>query len=199
MLVSCKTKVNSNISLIFVMFFLSIALSLVKLHAAESVKQEVADVNIETDLDSIFLNNSEIKIGDKPTIIVFGKDDCYHCNILATSLIGNSTIQGYIELNFLPYYINISDKKKHSIPYLSLNGLLSADMARLYKVTSVPLMVFVSSDGNEIMRVSGFPGEKRIIHILEFVYNDVWKNFNTQKERVNGFLEYEKELSKDSK
>ncbi len=168
-------------------------------NATEFVKQPVADVNTNSNLDSIFLNSKQINLGDKPTMIVFGKDDCYHCNILATSLIGNSTIQGYIELNFLPYYININDKKKHSIPYLNLSGLSSMDMARLYNLTALPLIVFVSTDGKEIMRIYGFPGEKRIIHVLEFVYNDIWKNFKTQKERVNGFLEYETDIEKQSK
>lgn len=165
-------------------------------NGSEMVKQPVANVDIDSNLDSVFLNSSTIKLGDKPIMIVFGKDECYHCSILSASLIGNETIQGYITLNFLPYYINLSDNKKHSIPYLNLSGLSSLDTARLYKLESLPLIVFVSNDGKEIMRVAGFPGEKRLIHLLEFVYNDVWKNYNTPKERVNGFLEYEKDLSK---
>ena len=75
---------------------------------------------------------------------------------MSASLIGNDVIQGYITLNFLPYYINLSDKKKHSIPYLNLSGLSSLDTARLYKLESLPLIVFVSTDGKEIMRVAGF-------------------------------------------
>ena len=162
-------------------------------------KQEVANVNIDDDLDSIFLNSKSINLGDKPVMIVFGKDDCYHCSILSASLIGNDVIQGYITLNFLPYYINLGDKKKHSIPYLNLSGLSSLDTARLYKLESLPLIVFVSTDGKEIMRVAGFPGEKRIIHLLEFIYNDIWKNYNSPKERVAGFLEYEEDLAKGAK
>lgn len=162
----------------------------------EMVKQPVANVDISGNLDSVFLDSSTIKLSDKPAMIVFGKDDCYYCSILSASLISNETIQGYITLNFLPYYINISDKKKHTIPYLNLSGLSSLDTARLYELKSLPLIVFVSTDGKEIMRVAGFPGEKRLIHLLEFVYNDVWKNYKTQKERVNGFLEYEKDLAK---
>ncbi len=162
------------------------------------VKQPVANVNIDDDLDSIFLNSKSIQLGDKPVMIVFGKDECYHCSILSASLIGNETIQGYITLNFLPYYINLSDKKKHTIPYLNLSGLSSLDTARLYKLEALPLIVFVSTDGKEIMRVAGFPGEKRIIHLLEFIYNDLWKNYDTPKDRVNGFLEYEKDLAKQT-
>lgn len=163
------------------------------------VKQEVANVDIDDDLDSIFLNSKSIQLGDKPVMIVFGKDDCYHCSILSASLIGNDVIQGYVTLNFLPYYINLSDKKKHSIPYLNLSGLSSLNTARLYKLESLPLIVFVSTDGKEIMRVAGFPGEKRIIHLLEFIYNDIWKNYNSPKERVAGFLEYEEDLAKGAK
>lgn len=160
------------------------------------VKQEVANVDLNDNLDSIFLNSKNINLGDKPVMIVFGKDGCYHCSILSASLIGNDIIQGYITLNFLPYYINLSDKKKHTIPYLNLSRLSSLDTARLYKLESLPLIVFVSTDGKEIMRVAGFPGEKRIIHLLEFIYNDIWKNYNTPKDRVLGFLEYEKDMDR---
>ncbi|WP_233715402.1 thioredoxin fold domain-containing protein [Helicobacter trogontum] len=163
------------------------------------VKQKVANVNIDDNLDSIFLDSKSIQLGDKPTMIVFGKDDCYHCSILSASLIGNDVIQGYVTLNFLPYYINLSDKKRHAIPYLNLSGLSSLDTARLYKLESLPLIVFVDTDGKEIMRMAGFPGEKRIIHLLEFIYNDVWKNYKTPKDRVAGFLEYEEDLTKQDK
>lgn len=161
---------------------------------SENVKQSISNMD-NNNLDSVFLNSSIIKLGDKPTMIVFGKNECYHCSILSASLIDNEVIQGYISLNFLPYYINLSDNKKHSIPYLNLSGLSSLDTARLYKLDSLPLIVFVSTDGKEIMRVAGFPGEKRLIHLLEFIYNDVWKNYDTPKERVDGFLEYENDLS----
>lgn len=154
------------------------------------------DVATNNSMDSIFLNSSNIKLGDKPVMIVFGKDDCYHCSILSASLTSNETIHGYIALNFLPYYINISDDKKHTIPYLSISGLSSVDTARLYNIEYLPFIVFIDTDGKEIMRVTGFPGEKRLIHLLEFIYNDVWKNYSTQKARVDGFLEYDKDLAK---
>lgn len=161
---------------------------------SENVKQSIANVD-NSNLDVSFLNSSTIKLGDKPTMIFFGKNECYHCSILSASLMDNEVIQGYISLNFLPYYINLSDNKKHSIPYLNLSGLSSLDTARLYKLDSLPLIIFISTDGKEIMRVAGFPGEKRLIHLLEFIYNDVWKNYDTPKERVDGFLEYENDLS----
>lgn len=166
---------------------------------ANMVKQPVANVSLESNLDSIFLKSSEIKIEDKPVMIVFGKDDCYHCNILSASLIGNATIQGFITLNFSPYYINISDTKRHKIPYLSLSGISSKDMAKLYKVNALPLIIFISTDSKEIMRVSGFPGEKRLIYLLEFINNDMWKNYATPKERVQAFLEYEQNKEKQNK
>ncbi|RDU67698.1 thioredoxin family protein [Helicobacter didelphidarum] len=191
--------------LFYYIVFLYIATSFVGLYAnqiqsqEESVKQPVANVSLETDLDSVFLDSREIIVSDKPVMLVFGKNDCYHCSVLNASLIGNATIQGYIMLNFSPYFINIDDKKKHTIPYLSLSRISSIDTARLYKIHALPLIVFISTDSEEIMRISGFPGEARMIHLLEFINNDIWKNFHTPKERIEGFLEYESTLVKPNK
>lgn len=162
-----------------------------------AIQQEVTNSDSEIHLDSVFLNSSEIKITDKPVMLVFGKDDCYYCDILSASLMGNTVIQGYILLNFSPYYINLSDKKRHSVPHLNLSYVSSIDIARLYNIQALPLIIFISTESKEIMRISGFPGEKRMIHLLEFINNDIWKNFETPKERVRGFLEYEKQYQEN--
>lgn len=149
------------------------------------------------DIDSIFLDSRDIEIKDKPVMLIFGKDDCYYCDVLSASLVSNATIQGYINLNFSAYYINIDDKKKHTLPYLNLNRTSSLNLAKIYEVKALPLIVFISNENQkEIMRVVGFIGESRIINLLEFVNNDVWKNFPTPKERVEGFLEYEKQVER---
>ncbi len=143
--------------------------------------------------DSIFLDSASVESkDDKVIIIVFGKEDCYHCSILESSMSANDTIAGYISLNFSPYYIDISDKKRHSIPYLNILGLGSVGVARLYNIDALPTIIFVSGK-DEIMRIVGFPGEKRLINLLEFINNNSWKNYDNPKDRVKAFLEQEKD------
>lgn len=150
----------------------------------------------EFDLDSIFLDSSKIEIKDKPVMLIFGKSECYYCDVLSASLVSNDTIQGYINLNFSAYYINLSSKKRHSLVYLDLSRVSAEDVARIYEIKALPTIIFISTNSKEIMRIVGFPGESRIINLLEFVNNDIWKNYNTPKERVDGFLEYEKQIQK---
>lgn len=142
---------------------------------------------------SPFIDNKDILIEHKPVLLIFSKDDCYYCQILETSLVENASINGYLTLNFSAYLINISSSVKHNIPYLKLSGITSIDMAKLYKVTAMPYMIFISLDSEEIMRVVGFPGERRLMRILEFVNNDLWKRSKTKIERIESFLEYEED------
>lgn len=147
------------------------------------------------DIESIF-DSSKITLDDKPIMLIFGKNDCYYCDILTASLVSNDTIEGYITLNFGAYYINIDDKKKHSISFLNLSRASSLEVAKIYDIKALPMIIFIAPDKSEIMRVVGFPGEARIINLLEFVNNDIWKNYPSKNERIQGFLEYEKEIRK---
>ena len=142
--------------------------------------------------DSPFLSEKEINGDGKTLLMVFTKDDCYSCRILETSLTENAAIQGFLILNFAPYLINIDDKSRYAAPHLGLVGVTPPDLARLYGLNALPAMVFVDMESREILRVVGFPGEKRIIRLLEFIHNDLWKQFDTTKERVEAFLNYEK-------
>ncbi|WP_158657001.1 thioredoxin family protein [Helicobacter aurati] len=180
-----------NISCIF----LTIATFIFTLSFAYSQETKTQQENAQSsdDLTLLFLDNKNITIGDKHVLLIFNKNECYYCEILKTSLIENPTIHGYLILNFSTYLININSKTKHNIPYLKLSGVNSLDMAKLYKITALPSMVFISTDSKEIMRIVGFPGERRLIRILEFVNNDLWKQFDTQKDRIEGFLEYEED------
>lgn len=183
--------------LIYRIFFIFL-MSFIVINAAEN-PQDSKTQHPKTrvlDIDSVFLDSRDIEIKDKPLMLIFGKNECYYCDVLSASLVSNDTIQGYINLNFAAYYINIDDKKKHSVKYLNLSRASSLELAKVYELTALPTIIFISSDNKEIMRIVGFPGESRIINLLEFVNNDVWKNYATPKDRVDGFLEYEMDLKK---
>lgn len=160
-------------------------------------KQEIIKPtsSLESSLSSTFLDNKNIVIEDKYVLLIFSKDECYYCQILETSIVENASINGYLSINFSPYLINISSDIKHNIPYLKLSGVSSLDIAKLYGVTSLPYIVFIGLDSEEIIRVVGFPGERRLMRVLEFVNNDLWKISNTKSERIESFLKYEEDYS----
>lgn len=160
-------------------------------------KQEIikSTSSLESSLNSIFLDSKNIFIENKYVFLIFIRDDCYYCQILETSIVENPSINGYLSINFSSYLINISSDIKHNIPYLKLSGVSSIDMAKLYGVTALPYIVFIGLDSEEIIRVVGFPGERRLMRVLEFVNNDFWRRSNTQAERIESFLKYEEDYS----
>lgn len=142
-------------------------------------------------LKNIFFDNKEINaVDNKVILLVFGQDGCYYCRLLIKSITSNDLVKDYLKNNFSPYYINVTREKRHKVNFLQLEGVTSKDFARLYNLTFTPLIVFINIDGDVIMRLQGYPGDKALLKALEYVADDKWKVYKNEKDRIKGFVDY---------
>lgn len=108
------------------------------------------------DLSNVFLDTNSIDFS-KDVFIIFGKNQCKYCDILKDEIKKNKDLQNALKTNFNPYYVNISYDKLHVLTSTDSTRQVSTEnLARIFNVSSTPMIVFLDKNINVKYIYPGF-------------------------------------------
>lgn len=111
-------------------------------------------------LESVFLDSKVIDTNGKPTLLIFGKNNCPYCDKLKDDIKANPPIQEILTKDFSAYYINIDYSKNHHLKHFfgrsdSYNAT-TIELARIYQIRPTPTLVFLDSKGIPFFTYPGY-------------------------------------------
>ncbi|RDU67503.1 hypothetical protein CQA53_00285 [Helicobacter didelphidarum] len=159
----------------------------------EELENKIDSINLEIEksykgLEDIFVNSSLIDSDKKPILLIFGRNYCKYCEDLKNDIKSNEEIKNTLKENFVSYYINTSYSKEHRVGYLD-KTMDTDELARHYNLTNTPLVLFLESNGNEILNMVGY---NKVVFppMIDFVlHNKAYKNEKDSKKRMQLFLD----------
>ncbi|PAF48785.1 hypothetical protein BKH43_07735 [Helicobacter sp. 13S00401-1] len=142
-------------------------------------------------LTHVFKPTSDIKTDDKPTVLIFGQNNCYYCDKLKKDIKEDKPIQDYMAKDFSAYYINISYTKTHDVEFLNNKKIDTLNLARMYNVAGTPSLIFASKTGATVLRVPGYVSQEVFINALNFTKDEsLWEKASTPGDRMKLFATY---------
>ena len=124
------------------------------LHAAEPAAK--AGVAWQSDLKAA--QKQAVRTG-RPMLIVFGADWCTHCGRFEQNTLGNATMAGYINREFVPVHLDFDKEQK---------------TAEVLEVEALPCTVILSPEADLLGRVVGAKQPK-----------DYWEALQDAKDEQN--------------
>ena len=122
-------------------------------------------------LENVFLDSKTIDSNGKPTLLIFGKNNCPYCDKLKDDIKTNASMQEILAKNFSAYYINIDYSKLHHLAQffgkIAPYEMTTLELAQAYQIRPTPTLVFLDSQGMPFFTYPGYLQPKQFSLLLE--------------------------------
>lgn len=138
-------------------------------------------------LEDVFSDTSDIKTDGKQLLLVFGQRGCVYCEILKDQIKEDKKLKAFIQDKFKSYYISLDYAKNHNIEFLN-KSFITNDLSKYYNLAGTPLIVLADSKGNDIIKLSGYPGKDMFAKMVYFSGNKGYGDAKDANERMKVFM-----------
>ncbi|MCX2717760.1 thioredoxin family protein [Helicobacter sp. MIT 21-1697] len=169
----------------------------VKISQGTALKQEHIEQAENLDkqsyagLENIFLDTKAIQGQEgKITLLIFGKNNCIYCDKIKDDIKNNDSLKDTLKANFLPYYINISYTKNHTLQFQNTHShnresasIPTSTLVETYvksPMRPTPTLVFLTPAGERIYELPGYLPSEQILILLKYMQSQKWQGKSLQ-------------------